>query len=166
MPNIDQDRATSYHEAAHAVFTLKVCSGVVRYVEVDEGYCATGLPGFDGRADNWRRALYTLAGSFAEQLGVWGEIRPEEVEEVLEAAELEAGDGDEGDRFNLVALLGRIGANSFEGLRDEYETVVRDTESEVRRLWSDIEMVAAALKERRCLEAHELEELLEGGDNA
>jgi hypothetical protein len=166
MANVDQDRATCYHEAAHAVFALKVCGGAVRYVEVGEGYCAAEIPGFSGWADNWRRALYTLAGSFAEHLAIWGEVRPMSFEEVLEAAQLEAEDGDEGDRFHLVACLERMGADSVEDLRDEYETVVRDTENKVRQQWLDIEIVAAALKERRCLDAHELEELLKGSGNA
>lgn len=168
MPDVDQDLATCYHEAAHAVFALKVCGGAVRYVEVGDGYCGARLPAFSGPAENWRRALYTLAGSFAEQLKIWGEIQPDSIEDILEAGEIEAEDPEEerGDRFHLVRYLEGMGADSFDDLRDEYEEVVRDTENEVRRLWSDIEIVAAALKERRCLVAHELEELLEGGDDA
>jgi hypothetical protein len=168
MASEDQDRATCYHEAAHAVFALKVCGGAVRYVEVDEGYCAAILPAFGGPAENWRRALYTLAGSFAEQLEIWGEVRPDSFEDILEAAEIEAEDPDEerGDRFHLVWYLERMDADSFEDLRDNYEEVVRETENEIRRLWPDIEVVAAALKERRLLEAGELEKLLKGAADA
>jgi hypothetical protein len=57
-------------------------------------------------------------------------------------------------------------ADSFEDLWDEYEEVVRETENEIRRLWPDIEVVAAALKERRLLEAGELEKLLKGAADA
>ena len=167
MANVDQDRATCYHEAAHAVFALKVCGGTVRYVEVDEGHCAAGLPWFGGWSDKWRCALYTLAGSFAEQLDFWGEVRPESFEDLLEAAEIEAEDPEErSDMFHLVRHLEGMGADSFEDLRDEYEEVVRETENEIRRLWPDIEVVAAALKERRLLEAGELEKLLKGAADA
>jgi hypothetical protein len=165
---VDQDHATCYHEAAHAAFALKVCGGAVRYVEVDEGYCAASLPASGSPADNWRRALYTLAGSFAEQLEIWGEVRPDSFEDILEAAEIEAEDPEEerGDRSHLVRHLEGMGADSFEDLRDEYEEVVRETENEIRRLWLDIEVVAAALKERRLLGAGELEKLLKGTADA
>ena len=168
MAYVDQDHATCYHEAAHAVFALKVSGGAVRYVEVDEGNCAASLPASGSPADNWRLALYTLAGSFAERLEIWGEVRPDSFENILEAAEIEAEDPEEerGDRFHLVRYLEGMGADSFEDLRDEYEEVVRETENEIRRLWPDIEVVAAALKERRLLEAGELEKLLKGAADA
>ncbi|HVF02795.1 MAG TPA: hypothetical protein VNA27_15835 [Rubrobacteraceae bacterium] len=168
MANVDLDRATCYHEAAHAVFALKVCGGAVRYVEVDEGYGAASLRAFGGPAENWRHALYTLAGSFAEQLEIWGEVRPESFEDILESAEIEAEDPEEerGDSSHLVRYLEGMGADSFEDLRDEYEEVVRETENEIRRLWPDIEVVAAALKERRLLGAGELEKLLKGAADA
>jgi hypothetical protein len=168
MTSVDQDRATCYHEAAHAAFALKVCGGTVRYVDVDERYCAASLSVFGGYAENWRRALYTLAGSFAEQLEIWGEVRPDSFEDILESAEIEAEDPEEerGDSFHLVRYLEGMEAGSFEDLRAEYEEVVRETENEIQRLWPDIEVVAAALKERRLLEAGELEKLLKGAADA
>lgn len=37
--DVDQDRATCYHEAAHAVLAVRVCGGVVECVDADGMYC-------------------------------------------------------------------------------------------------------------------------------
>jgi hypothetical protein len=70
MTEVDQYRATCFHEAAHAVFALKVSDYSLQYVSADESYCAAKYPVFSGYAEHWRRAMYSLAGRFAEQLEV------------------------------------------------------------------------------------------------
>ena len=40
------DHASCYHEAAHAVFAVKVCGGKVWYVKIDDesGECSSSIP--------------------------------------------------------------------------------------------------------------------------
>jgi hypothetical protein len=159
MPPVDQWRATCYHEAAHAVFVLKVCGGIVRYVSAETRYCAVKTEGIGTPASAWREALYTLAGSFAEMLEIWGEIVPESFTDLIEAAEMEAEEPEEerGDRYHLLRCVEAMG----EGIEENYVAVVEETEKELRKLWSQIVAVAERLSEVGCLEGEEVAALIE-----
>jgi hypothetical protein len=158
MTEVDQYRATSYHEAAHAVFALEVCGASLQYVSVDESYCAARIEMFfNSWGDHWRRALYTLAGRFAEQLEIWGEIRPDSWEEFWEDAKIEAKDEPErGDTFDLMEDLYDMGDPE-----EEYTVVVSETEERVRELWPEITAVAEILMERGRLEGDEVARIIE-----
>lgn len=160
MTDEDYHRATCYHEAAHAVFAVRVCDGRVRYVDADEAYCAADFPVFRGWANSWRAAMYALAGRFAEQLEGWGETKPESWEEFSEGAEMEAG-GElvPGDSYDLMESLREMGDPE-----EEYRIVVEDTEQHVRELWPHITAVAEALVVRRRLEGDEVARLIETVD--
>ena len=159
MSYVDQWRATCFHEAAHAVFALKVCGFYVSYVSAEEFYTAVRGTAFEGWAEYWRRAMYTLAGSFAEQLEAWGEVRPEFWEDVLEAAEFESEEPEErrGDHFHLVEQITNMGGD----LKENYEIVVQDTEEELYRLWPQITAVAERLLEVGRLEGEECVRLID-----
>ena len=159
MSKVDQDLATCYHEAAHAVFAVRVVGGFVRYVDVEERYCATRLYVSDGYAGSWRRALYTLVGRFAERLEIWGEVRPDSWEDFWEAARIEQEEmleQDRGDTSDLIELLYEMGDPE-----EEYGIVIRDTEKQVRRLWSEITAVAEALRRQRRLNGVEVIQVIE-----
>src|SRR5829696_4052662 len=66
------DHAHSYHEAAHAVFAVKVCSGKVWYVKTDDerGECSSSIPLVDGYSDHMRNAMRSLAGQIATDLQI------------------------------------------------------------------------------------------------
>ena len=157
MPHVDQWRATCYHEAAHAVFALKVCDGMVRYVSAEESYCDAKLSAFGGWAEHWRQAIYTLGGSFAEQLEIWDEIRPEPWEDVLEAVEVTSEEIEErGDRLCLIERLADMG----EDMEENYYIVVEDTEDQVRSMWPQIVAVAERLSEAGRLKGEEVAALI------
>ena len=166
MPHVDQWRATCFHEAAHAVFAQEVCGFKVHYVSAEEYYTAVRELAFGGWADYWRLAMYTLAGSFAEQLEIWGEIRPEPLEEVLSGYEIELEDLETfeehpGDTLYLVKYLKAMSADPMDGdLEENYRIVVKDTEEEVRRRWSEIKAVAEMLERCGRLEGEEVAALI------
>ena len=158
MTEVDQYRATCFHEAAHAVFALKDLGFSLQYVSADESYCAARGPWVFGSAGHhWLRAIYTLAGRFAEQLEIWGEIRPESWEEFSEDAEIEAGDESiRSDTFDLMEDLYGIGDPE-----EKYPLVVSETEEKVRELWPEITAVAEILVERGRLEGDEVARIIE-----
>lgn len=150
----DQDRATCFHEAAHAVFALRVCGGWVRYVDADEYFCAPGVPNYGGEADRLREAMYTLAGPFAERLDAWGETRSEPWDELAllhETESLELGS----DVHGLMTSLERA-----DDPETEYRAAVEETEEQVRELWPEITAVAEALAKRRRLDGEEVESII------
>jgi hypothetical protein len=123
----------------------------------DESHCAAKFPVFSGYAEHWRRALYTLAGRFAEQLEILAEIHHESWEEFSEEAEIEAEhESRRGDTFHLMEHL--YGMGDFE---EEYPVVVSDTEERVRELWPEITAVAEILMERGRLEGDEVARIIE-----
>lgn len=154
MDKVDQDRATCYHEAAHAVFAIWVCDGCVRYVDADEAYCLAGLSNFGRWSEYWRKALQTRAGKFAEMLDAWKEVHPSPWEEFLVAAEMvSTGELESCDDSDLVELVYAMSADYGDEPEEEYRRIVEDTEEEVRRLWPEITAVAEALREARRLTA-------------
>ena len=66
------DHAHCYHEAAHAVFAVKVCGGKVWYVKkVEEcGECSSSIPLGDGYANHMRNAMRSLVGQIATNLQI------------------------------------------------------------------------------------------------
>ena len=158
MSDVDQWRATCFHEAAHAVFALKVCGFEVRHVSAKESVTAIRRRVLGGWSEHWRLATFTLAGSFAEDLEFEGEIRPEPFEEVLYAYEIESWESEENhsDISDLVEHLEDMGGN----LEENYDLVVEDTERELRHLWPEIRAVAEALVQRGHLEGKELAALI------
>src|SRR5215211_6183343 len=90
------DHAHSYHEAAHAVFAVKVCGGKVWYVKTDaeRGECSSSIPPGDGYSNHMRNAMRALAGEIATKLqiaalrGQTGEIEHIEWGMALEIAEV------------------------------------------------------------------------------
>jgi hypothetical protein len=157
MTEVDQYRACCFHEAAHAMFALKVCGFYLQYVSADESYCAAKVPVFSGYAEHWRRAMYALAGRFAEQLEIWGEIRPDSWEAFSEDAEFEAEDESiRGDTFHLMEDLYGMGDPE-----EAYTVVVSDTEERVHELWPEITAVAEILMEQGRLEGDEVARIIE-----
>jgi hypothetical protein len=66
------DHAHCYHEAAHAVFAMKVCGGKVWYVKTDDerGECSSSSPAGDGYSNHMRNAMRSLAGEIATDLQI------------------------------------------------------------------------------------------------
>src|SRR5215217_4742576 len=64
--------AHCYHEAAHAVFAVKVCGGKVGYVRTDgeRGECTSSIQPGDGYANHMRNAMRSLAGNIATDLQI------------------------------------------------------------------------------------------------
>src|ERR671921_2674013 len=64
--------AHCYHEAAHAVFAVKVCGGKVWYVKTDDerGECSSSIPPGDGYSNHMRNAMRSLAGDIATDLQI------------------------------------------------------------------------------------------------
>jgi|SRR5215207_1967820 len=101
--------------------------------------------------------MYTLAGRFAEQLEIWGEIRPDSWEVFWADAEIEAEDEFvRGDTFDLIEDLYGMGDPE-----EEYTVVVSDTEETVRELWREITAVGEILVERGRLEGDEVARIIE-----
>jgi hypothetical protein len=140
------------------VFALEVCGFSLQYVSADESYCAARGPWISGSAGHHLcRAFYTLAGRFAEQLEIWGEIRPESWEVFSEDAEIEAEDEPiRSDTFDLMEDLYGIGDPE-----EKYPLVVFETEERVRELWPEITAVAEILVERSRLEGDEAARIIE-----
>src|SRR3954469_23289463 len=79
--------AHCYHEAAHAVFAVKVCGGKVCYVEADDewGECSSSIPPGGGYANHMRNAMRCLAGDIANDLQIAALTgRADEIEHVDE----------------------------------------------------------------------------------
>jgi len=101
--------------------------------------------------------MYSLAGRFAEQLEIWGEIRPDSWEKFWEEAVIEAEDESiRGDTFDLMEDLYGMG-----NPEEEYTVVVSDTEETMRELWPEITAVAENLMERGRLEGDEVVRIIE-----
>ena len=168
------DHANSYHEAAHAVFAVKVCGGKVWYVKTDDEHCecSSSIPaGGGGYADHMRNAMRSLAGDIAKDLqfaaltGRADEIEHVEWGTALDITEL--GDeelfGSYGDFCNVVYSVTRMADDPFMGGDPEevYGELFRETVGEVRRLWPEITAVAEALQVRKFLNGDEVSRLIE-----
>ena len=165
--------AHSYHEAAHAVFAVKVCGGKVWYVKTDgeRGECSASIPAGGGYADHMRNAMRSLAGTIAQDLQIAALTgRADEIEHVewgmaLEIAEM--GDdvtfGSFEDYCNVVDSVMQMSDDPY--IDDEPEEVYgelfRETVAEVRRLWPEITAVAEALRVRKALNDDEVSQLIE-----
>ena len=64
------DHAHCYHEAAHAVFAVKVCGGKVWYVKTDDerGECSSSIPPGDAYFSHMCNAMRSLAGAFEREI--------------------------------------------------------------------------------------------------
>lgn len=154
----DQDKATRYHEAAHAVFAVRVCDGEVLYVDVDEMYCRIRLPRPHGLVNYWGETMLTLAGEAAAYLAVRGEIRFWSWEELSDRAQMEAeGELDLSDSYDVMECLREMGGDPDQ----VYRAVVEETEKAVRELWREISAVADALREQRRLSGDEVVRLID-----
>ncbi len=162
MPDVDQWRATCYHEAAHAVFASEVCRGKVHYVSASESLCEARVEAPNTPASLWRSALYALAGSYAEMLEIWGEIRPDSWEEFSEEADCEEDsfsdvfDEWRSDAHQLREYLFQMGDPA-----EEYQFVVQDTAKLIRELWPEISSVAFRLLKAGHLEGDEVATIIE-----
>lgn len=159
------DVATCYHEAAHAVFAVKVCGGEVIYVSADEGNCRSAmLPAFGGYSDYWRLAMQVFSGLTAESKAIDRELRPDSWEELSWRIDEAEEEGFENTDYHMLAEhVKGMASDPYEAHDPEehYRVVAEDTKSEVRRLWAEITAVAEALKKRRCLDGDEVSRLIE-----
>jgi hypothetical protein len=167
------EHAHSYHEAAHAVFAVKVCGGKVWYVKKDDecGECSSSIPSGGGYSDHMRNAMRSLAGGIAQGLQIAALTgREDEIEHVEWSTALEITEmGDEvtfgsfEDFCNVVESVERMADDPF--MDDEPEEVygelLRETVAEVRRLWPEITAVAEALQVRKVLNGDEVSRLIE-----
>jgi hypothetical protein len=165
--------AHCYHEAAHAVFAVKVCGGKVWYVKTDDerGECSSSIPPGDGYSNHMRNAMRSLAGDIATDLQIAALTgRADDIEHVewwtaLEITEL--GDdvlfGSYEDFRNVVDSVKQMADDPFMGGEPEevYGELLRDTVAEVRRLWPEITAVAEALQMRKVLNGDEVSRLIE-----
>ena len=152
-----RDHANSYHEAAHAVFAVKVCGGKVSYVKMDDERCecSSSIPPGGGYADHMRYAMRSLAGDIAKHLqfaALTG--RADEIEQLF---------GSYGDFCNVVYSVMRMADDPFMGGDPEevYGELFRETVAEVRRLWPEITAVGEALQGRKFLNGDEVSRLIE-----
>jgi hypothetical protein len=165
--------AHSYHEAAHAVFAVKVCGGKVWYVKTGEehGGCSSSpLPG-DGYSNHMRNAMRSLAGDIATRLQIAALTgRADEIEHVEWSTALEITEegneelfGSYEDFCNVVNSVKQMADDPFSGGEPEevYGELFRETEAEVRRLWPEITAVAEALQVRKVLNGDEVFRLIE-----
>jgi hypothetical protein len=85
-------RDAKYNEAGHAVAAYHHGMQITG-VSVTEEECVTNFPRplYGGWSDAWRQAVIILAGQFADQRALWGEIRPDSFEEFLANAQEERG---------------------------------------------------------------------------
>jgi len=166
-------RAHCYHEAAHAVFAVKVCGGKVFYVKKDDerGECSSSIPPGDGYSNHMRNAMRSLAGEIATDLqiaalnGQANEIDPVEWGTALDITE----DNDDvlfgchEDFCNVVDSVMQMADDPFLGGEPEevYAELLRDTVAEVRHLWPEITAVAEALQVRKVLNGDEVSRLIE-----
>ena len=151
------DHANSYHEAAHAVFAVKVCGGKVWYVKMDDERCecSSSIPPGGGYANHMRNAMRSLAGDIATNLQIAALTgRADEIEHVEWGMALDIalfGDeelfGSYGDFCNVVYSVMRRADDPFMGGDPEevYGELFRETVAEVRRLWPEITAVGEAL---------------------
>ena len=168
------DNAHCYHEAAHAVFAVKVCGGKVSYVKMDDEHCecSSSIPaGGGGYADHMRNAMRSLAGDIATNLQIAALTgRADEIEHVEWGMALEITEwGDEEmfgsyeDFCNVVYSVNQMADDPFSGGDPEevYGELFRETVAEVRRLWPEITAVAEALQVRKVLNGDEVSRLIE-----
>src|SRR5215208_1895268 len=155
------DHANSYHEAAHAVFAVKVCGGKVWYVKKDDegGECSSSIPPGDGYSNHMRNAMRAIAGNIAGDLqlaALTGRAdKIEHVEWLTVLDTIEVGDevtfGPLEDFCNVVDSVKQMADDPFLGGEPEevYGELLRETEAEVRRLWPEIAAVAEDLQVRK-----------------
>ena len=167
------DHAHSYHEAAHAVFAVKVCGGKVWYVKTDDerGECSSSIPPGDGYANHMCNAMRSLAGQIATSLQIAALTgRADEIEHVEWSTALditeegnEAVFGCREDFCKVVDSVKQMADDPFLGGEPEevYAELLRDTVAEVRRLWPEITAVAEALRVRKALNGDEVSRLIE-----
>jgi hypothetical protein len=167
------DHANSYHQAAHAVFAVKVCGGKVWYVKMDDERCecSSSIPPGDGYSNHMRNAMRSLAGDIAKHLqfaALTG--RADEIEYVEWGTALDItvfGDeelfGSYGDFCNVVYSVKQMADDPFMGGDPEevYGELFRETVAEVHRLWPDITAVGEALQVRKFLNGDEVSRLIE-----
>src|ERR671921_570614 len=126
--------AHCYHEAAHAVFAVKVCGGKVWYVKTDgeRGECSSSIPPGDGYSNHMRNAMRSLAGKIATDLQIAALTgRADEIEHVewgmaLEIAEMgdEVTFGSVEDFYNVVDSVQQMADDPF--MDDEPEEVYEE----------------------------------------
>jgi hypothetical protein len=167
------DNAHCYHEAAHAVFAVKVCGGKVWYVKMDDEHCecSSSMPQGGGYANHMRNAMRSLAGEIAKCLQIAALTgRADEFEHVEWGMALEItewGDdvlfGSYEDFCNVVYSVKQMADDPFLGGDPEevYGELFRETVGEVRRLWPDITAVAEPLLVRKVLNGDEVSRLIE-----
>jgi hypothetical protein len=166
------DHAHSYHEAAHAVFAVKVCGGKVRRVKIDgeRGECLSSIPAGNGYSNHKRNAMRSLAGAIAHDLQIAAHsglaMEPVEWEtalEIIDEVDSEEFFGSSDDYRQVVASVEQMADDPFIGGDPEevYGELFRDTVAEVRRLWPEITAVAEALRVRKALNGDEVSRLIE-----
>jgi hypothetical protein len=167
------DNAHCYHEAAHAVFAVKVCGGKVSYVKTDDERCecSSSSPAGGGYANHMRNAMRSLAGQIATNLQIAALTgRADKIEHVEWGMALEITEwGDEElfgsyeDFCNVVYSVKQMADDPFSGGDPEevYGEVFRETVGEVRRLWPEITAVGEALQVRKVLNGDEVSRLIE-----
>ena len=167
------DHANSYHEAAHAVFAVKVCGGKVWYVKMDDEHCecSSSIPPGDGYANHMRNAMRSLAGDIAKHLqfaALTG--RADEIEHVEWGTALEITEvgneelfGSYEDFCKVVDNVKQMADDPFLGGEPEevYGELFRETVAEVRRLWPEITAVGEDLQVRKFLNGDEVSRLIE-----
>ena len=166
-------RAHCYHEAAHAVFAVKVCGGKVWYVRTDgeRGECPSSVPPGDGYSNHMRNAMRSLAGEIATDLQIAALTgRADEIEHVEWGTALEITEegneelfGSYEDFCKVVDSVKQMADDPFMGGEPEevYAELFRETVAEVRRLWPEITAVAEALQLRKYLNGDEVSRLIE-----
>ena len=167
------DHAHCYHEAAHAVFAVKVCGGKVWYVKTDDerGECSSSSPAGDGYANHMCNAMRSLAGQIATSLQIAALTgRADEIEHIEWWTALDITEegneevfGCHEDFCNVVDSVKRMADDPFMGDEPEqvYGELYRETVAEVRRLWPEITAVAEALRVRKALNGDEVSRLIE-----
>ena len=167
------DHAHSYHEAAHAVFAVKVCGGKVSYVKTDDEHseCSSSSPSGGGYANHMRNAMRSLAGDITTSLQIAALTgRADEIEHVEWGTALDVTEvgneelfGSYEDFCNVVYSVMQMADDPFSGGDPEevYGELFRETVAEVRRLWPEITAVAEALQVRKVLNGDEVSRLIE-----
>ncbi len=152
--------AIAFHEAGHAVLAHRLGETTRVSIEPEgesQGRCSSR------ELEGMEFAYVYLAGLVATRLYL-GTEAPISYAELLEDAEHLSELGFISDRERLMAALEQI---SDEPSRERWwREVCRTTEARLRENWRKVELVAAALLERKTLDAGDLKTLLGRSERA
>ena len=154
---IKPSKSAAFHEAGHAVASIRVCKRIPPMVEIrGDGSGMTHGTGealrLVGQYDVWDELIYAMAGIYAQARAM---------KQSPVVAHFRGGLNDYVGARPFVQWLVEHGFAESESAA--FQRVHRETGYFIRKNWKAIERVATALLERRRLDANELTSLIDTG---